>query len=553
MIDARIRRQHSAGAVRATEPAQLLEEDASMVYGDLIRSIARRSPNVLGIVFEGYRFTWGEVNERVNRLANGLLALGLAKGDRVAIFAQNSHRFAEAYFALAKAGMVSVPVNWQSPAPEATYIIDNAGAKAMLADEQFMPFIASIAPQLESVKHIVRMGGSEGTGGEGLDYEALLAASPASEPAIEVLPEDIRSFVYTSGTTGMPKGCVTTHEQSLVSYANFLIEIPMPRELPTLLATPFFTGFGAHLCFDAPYSRSPMIILRKFDPTAVFQAIEQHKVSHMSVVPTMISAMCNAADVGDYDLSSLRLVCYGGSPISPSVLKRAIAALKCDFCQLFGTAEAGGLVAYLTPEDHRLDGSGEEKMRKEKRLLSTGREALYAEIRFLNEEGKDCETNEPGEMIVRSASTISGYWKMPEKTAETIREGWVYTGDVGYRDRDGYIYIIDRKKEMIVTGGVNVYPAEIEAVLYTHPAILQAAVIGVPDPHWGEAVKAVVELREGAQATEAEIIEFCRERLASFKKPKSVDFAKGLVSTSGKIAKRELRERYWKGHARRVN
>jgi len=504
-----------------------------MVYGDLIRSIARRSPNVIGIVFEGYRFTWREVNERVNRLANGLLALGLAKGDRVAIFAQNSHRYAEAYFALAKVGMVSVPVNWQSPASEASYIINNAGAKALLADDQFMPFIASIAPQLESVKQLVRMGGDGGTGGEGL--------------------EDIRSFVYTSGTTGMPKGCVTTHEQSLVSYANFLIEIPMPRELPTLLATPFFTGFGAHLCFDAPYSRSPMIILRKFDPTAVFQAIEEHKVSHMSVVPTMISAMCNAADVGDYDLSSLRLVCYGGSPISPSVLKRAIAALKCDFCQLFGTAEAGGLVAYLTPEDHRLDGSDEEKIRKEKRLLSTGREALYAEIRFLDEHGKDCATNEPGEMIVRSASTISGYWKMPEKTAETIREGWVYTGDIGYRDEDGYIYIVDRKKEMIVTGGVNVYPAEVEAVLYTHPAILQAAVIGVPDPHWGEAVKAVVELREGAQATESEIIEFCRERLASFKKPKSVDFAKGLVSTSGKIAKRELRERYWKGHARRVN
>jgi acyl-CoA synthetase (AMP-forming)/AMP-acid ligase II len=347
----------------------------------------------------------------------------------------------------------------------------------------------------------------------------------------------------------MPKGCVTTHRQSLVSYANFLIEIPMPREQPTLLAVPFFTGFGAHLCFDAPYSRSPMIILRKFEPTAVFQAIERHEVSHMSLVPTMISALCNAPDVGDYDLRTLRLVCYGGSPISASVIKDAARKLKCDFCQLFGTAEAGGLVAYLTPEDHRLDGSA----LKEKRLLSTGREALYAHIRIIDEERRELGPNQPGELTVKSESTFSGYWQMPEKTAETIRNGWVYTGDVAYRDEDGYIYIVDRKKEMIISGGINIYPAEIEAVLYTHPAIVQAAVIGVPDPHWGEAVKAIVELAPGAQASEADIIEYCRERLASYKKPKSVDFVQGLVSTSGKIAKRELREKYWKGQARRVH
>ena len=517
-----------------------------MVYGDLIASMARRSPNGTAIVFEDKSFTWKEANDRVNSLANALVALGLEKGDRVAIFAQNSHRYAESYFALAKAGLVSVPINWQSPASEACYILNDSGARALIADEQFLPFIESLSSQLKSVRHVIGMGGKSGAGP---DYEVLISQFPASEPAVEVLPEDLRSIVYTSGTTGMPKGCITTHRQSLVSFANFLIEIPVPFEQPTLLAVPFFTGFGAHLCFDAPYSRSTMVILRKFEPSAVLAAIQRHRIAHLCLVPTMISALCNVPNISKYDLSSLRLIAYGGSPISAAVLKRAISVFRCGFCQLFGTAEAGGLVAYLTPEDHELDGSEI----KEKRLLSTGREALYAKIRLIDDEGKEVPPNEPGELTVRSESTFSGYWNMPEKTAETIRNGWVYTGDVGYRDEDGYIYIVDRKKEMIISGGVNIYPAEIEAVLYTHPAVAQAAVIGVPDPHWGEAVKAIVELKPDAQASEEEIIEFCRERLASYKKPKSVDFVTGLVSNSGKVAKRQLRERYWKGEQRRVH
>lgn len=517
-----------------------------MVLGDLLRSMARRSPDGLGVVFEGKSFSWKEVNERVNRLGNALLSLGLRKGDKLAILAQNSHRYAETYFALAKTGLVAVPIGWQSAAPEAAFILNHSEAKAVVADNEYLPLIDSISSQLSSVKHVIGMG--EGKA-DGLDFENMLNSSPASEPAVEVFPDDVRALGYTSGTTGTPKGCIVTHAQTLAGLANCLIEMPIPRERPTLLTIPFFTGFGATRLFLGLYNRSTLVTLRRFQPAQVFEAIERYRIAHLCLVPTMIISLCNSPDIRNYDLSSLRLIGYGGSPVAPSVLNRAMNAFKCDFYQGFGAMEVGGLVAFLAPEDHVLDGSE----LKEKRLLSTGREAQYAEIRLVDDQGHDVAPNELGELIVKTDSAISGYWKMPEQTAETIRDGWVYTGDVAYRDEDGYLYVADRKKEMIVSGGMNIYPAEIETVLYTHPAVAQVAVIGVPDEHWGEAVKAVIELKQGARATEEQIIDYCRERLASYKKPKSVDFVERLpISSSGKVAKRELRERYWQGRKRRV-
>lgn len=522
-----------------------------MVYGDLLRSMARRNPDGMGIVFEDKSFTWTEVNQRVNRFGNALLSLGLAKGDKVAIFAQNSHRYAETYFALAKTGLVAVPINWRSAPAEAAHIINHSEAKAVLVDHKYLPIICSIVPELPCVQHVIRFDDDEANRDEMnvCDYETLLRQSTSNEPPVEVFPDDVRAFSYTSGTTGVPKGCIVTHRQMLASHANSLIEIPIPRDEPTLLAVPFFTGYGASRLLLALYNRSTLIIQGQFQPVEVFKAIERYRISHICLVPTMIISLCNSPDIENHDLSSLRLIGYGGSVIAPVVLKQAMRTFKCGFWQAFGGTEVGGLVAFLTPEDHLLDGSEA----KEKRLLSCGREAQFAEIRFVDDKERDVAPYELGELIVKCDSLSSGYWKMPEKTAETFRNGWVFTGDVGYRDADGYIYIADRKKDMIVSGGMNIYPAEIETVLYTHPAVAQAAVIGVPDDHWGEAVKAVIELKKGAQATEQQIIEFCRGYLGSYKKPKSVDFVESLpVSSGGKVVKRELREQYWQGRERRV-
>ena len=517
-----------------------------MVVGDLIRNVVRRSPNKAGIIYEDKCYTWSEVNQRVNRFASALASLGLQKGDKVGILAQNSGQYAEVYFALVKTGIIAVPIGWQSAPPEITYILNHSEAKAIVVDSEYLPSIDAIRAELKTVAHVICFG--EGHANS-LDYETLVAQGVDEEPVAEVFPEDVRILSYTSGTTGKPKGCIVTHGQSIAGLANCLIENPIPRAQPTLLSIPFYTGFGNTRLFLGLYNRSTLVILRRFRPEQVFDAIQKYKVAHMCVVPTMIVAMCNSPEIQNYDLSSLRLIGYGGSVIAPAVLKRAIELFKCDFYQGFGAMEVGGLVAFLSPEDHRLDGTE----LKEKRLLSTGREAQYAKIRIVGDDGRELPANQPGEMIVKVDSAISGYWKMPEKTAETIRDGWVYTGDVAYRDEDGYIYVVDRKKEMIVSGGMNVYPAEIETALYTHPAVAQAAVIGVPDERWGEAVKAIIELKKGAHATEEEILEFCRERLAAYKKPKSVEFVDSIpVGSSGKVVKRELRERYWQGRERRV-
>lgn len=517
-----------------------------MVPGDLLRSVAQRNPRGIGIVFEDKSFSWKEVNERTNRLANGLLSLGLAKGDKVAIFAQNSHWFAETYFALAKAGMVAVAINWQSAPAETAFIINDAEAKAVVVDQHYVDLIESISGQLKSVKHVIVLGGD---GSKGLDYETLLKKSASSEPPVEVSPDDVRALGYTSGTTGNPKGCVATHGQSLAGLANYLIEIPVPRGQPTLLIVPFFTGYGAYMTYCALYTRSTMVIQAQFDPAKVMAAIQRHKIAHMCVVPTMIVALLNAPDFKNYDLSSLLLIVYGGSVIAPTVLKSAIEAFKCGFCQVYGMMECGGFVFFLTPDDHVTDGTeaGEKKLR------SCGRIAQFGQIRLIDEKGEDVGAGEHGELIVNSDATVSGYWNNPEMTAETIRNRWVYTGDIAYMDEEGYVYIADRKKDMIVSGGMNIYPAEVEAAIYKHPAVAQVAVIGVPDDRWGEAVKAVIELKKGFRVSEDEIIDFCRQHLASQKKPKSIDFVDSLpVSNSGKVSKKDIRDRYWQGRERRV-
>jgi acyl-CoA synthetase (AMP-forming)/AMP-acid ligase II len=425
--------------------------------------------------------------------------------------------------------------------------LHDSDAQAFVLDHDYVDLIDSLSPHLPCLQRLIVLNANSRSG-RTLNYEALLHQSFAAEPPVQAEADDVRALAYTSGTTGKPKGAVITQRQMLASLANNLIEIPVPRERPALLVLPFFTGYGAYQIFCALYTLSPMIIHRHFEAANALQAIERHSIAQVAVVPTMLVALCNAANAQVCNLKSLELLIYGGSVIAPTVLRNAMRLFKCGFCQVYGMVEAGGYVMFLTPEDH-----AQSVKLSEKRLLSTGRAAQYAQIRLVDEQGHDVPAHTHGELIVKSDSTVSGYWKQPQLTDETIREGWLYTGDIAYQDEDGYIYLVDRKKEMVISGGVNIYPSEVEAVLYRHPAVSQAAVIGVPDEYWGEALKAVVELKKGVHATEREIIEFCQQHLAGHKKPKTVDFVDRLpVSSTGKVSKVELRKKYWSGLERKI-
>lgn len=516
-----------------------------MQVGSLLKELAQKVPDGRGIVFEEFSFSWRELNERVNRLANGLTALGLANGDKVAILGQNSHRFVETWLALSKAGFVAVALNSESAPPEIAFILEDSGAKALLADEQYLERIGQTAVPPALSRLICFNAQAEGW----KNYEDMLVASSPEEPATDVSPDGVRALLYTSGTTGNPKGCVNTHRQWHSSFRNFVDEIDPPRNEAMLLVVPLFVGYGSSFILSALLTQNTMIVLQRFRPDAVLSAIERHKVAVAGFVPTMLIGMMNEPDFDKRDLSSLKLIVYGGSVIAPAVLKTALEKFKSDFCQVFGMTEAGGFIAFLNKEDHRIDGS--ERM--EARLKSCGRSARYANIKIVDDDGNEMPPNELGELTVQSSSTVTGYWNKPVETAAAIRNGSLYTGDVAYKDADGYIFITDRKKEMIVSGGMNIYPAEIEAVIYRHPAVAQVAVIGVPDDKWGEAVKAVVELKPGASATADELMEFCKPLLANQKRPKSFDFWNSLpIGGSGKLAKKEVRDVYWKNQVRKI-
>jgi long-chain acyl-CoA synthetase len=293
------------------------------------------------------------------------------------------------------------------------------------------------------------------------------------------------------------------------------------------------------------------VSVKAFEPLAVLKTIEKYKVTCALLVPTMINMLINHPDVGKYDLSSMRLIWYGASPIAPEVLQRAMDIFKCDFCQLYGMTEAGPILTVLLPKDHIVDSNDPKSVKK---LMSAGRQIIGVQLRVVDKSGKDVKPGEVGEVIAKGDNIMVGYWGKPVETEEVLtKDGWYWTRDLAEIDENGYIYIVDRAKDMIISGGENIYSIEVESVLYKHPAVLEAAVIGCPDEKWGEAVKACVVLKPGMKATESEIIDFCKKRIASYKCPKSVDFLDALPkSGAGKIMKRELREKYWKGRPRRV-
>ena len=513
---------------------------------DIVRThgVSRASDNSL---IEGERTrTWGELYERSIRVANALQAAGVGVQDRVAFLDKNSIEHFEVFYGCALINAVSVDINWRLAPPEVEFIVNDAAAKVLVVHADFWPVIEAIRANLTTTQLIVVIGG---TGGD-IDYETWVNSGAATDPAVVSASEDVAFQLYSSGTTGRPKGVMLTNN-------NFFVMLPGARtfwklsdDMINLVAMPLFHIGGGGWATAGQFVGSSSIIVREMDPNAVIQLIEKHKITHGFLVPAVLQFMLMMPSVKEADFSSLQLMVYGASPISLEVLTNSVETFKCDFMQVYGLTETTGATTLLPSEDHDPKGPNAHRLR------SCGVPAPGVEIRIIdNATGKELPAREVGEIWCKSPQVMKGYWNNPKATAESITpDGWFKTGDAGYRDEDGYIYIHDRVKDMIVSGGENVYPAEVESALMSHPAIADVAVIGVPHEKWGETVKAIVVKKADVAVTEAEIIEFSKGLLARFKCPTSVDWIDALPrNPSGKILKKDLRAPYWEGRERMVN
>ena len=513
-----------------------------------LKRTANSSASKTAVICGSARLSFKEVNERVNRLSNALGRFGISRGDRVAVLSLNCHRFLELYYAVPQMGAVIVPVNFRLPPQEIKYILDHSGSRAIAVDEALTPVLDEIRPHLETVERFISI--SDSPAENYIAYEELIADESKEFNPPEISDDDLLGLFYTSGTTGEPKGVMLTHRNvaSNVEHSEPYWQYS-PDDIYLHAAPMFHLADGAAVYLNIARGTTQACIAR-FEPKAVLEMIERERISSMVLVPTMINFLLQVEGLDSYDLSSLSHITYGASPIAPDLLRRALEAFGCSFRQGYGLTEASPLLTVLTAEDHIIT---DEK--SERRLASCGKAVPGVDVRVVKEDGSDISPGEVGEIIARGPNIMAGYWRREEDTKNTIIDGWLHTGDLATVDEDGYLYLVDRKKDMIVTGGENVYSTEVEAVLYAHPAVKEAAVIPIPDSDWGEAVHACVSLRAGSRATAEELIDFCRERLASYKIPRSAEIIEGELPKggTGKILKKQLRERYWQGQSRRIS
>ncbi|MFT5032275.1 MAG: acyl-CoA synthetase (AMP-forming)/AMP-acid ligase II [Bacteroidia bacterium] len=518
-----------------------------MNIGTIPAKTARLDPGreALIDVHSGRRMNFGELDEQVRRLANALVdTLGLQKGDRVAILSKNSIEYMEIYYACARVGMIAQPLNWRLGLSELKKILEDGQPEVLICSNEYTSEQQALQQDNAIPRHLSFGPDSDKS------YDALLAASSSDEPpsSSEVGNDDPVLILYTGGTTGESKGALHTHRTLYMGMINQTVAERVVASDVYMLTGQMFhipvalaMNYHAHGC--------PMVLIN-FEARLALETIQKEKVSAFLGITTMLNWMMADDKFDEFDLGSLRNIQYGGGPMPRSVVSAALAAFPCTIIQGYGQTE-GMTMSFLSQEDHQRALNGDHA----ERLASCGREGFVTDIKLVDPQGKTVprDSKTPGEILVRSEANMVEYWRRPKLTAQTLRDGWMWTGDIAVWDKDGYVFIVDRAKDMIISGGENIYSTQVEAAIHQHPAVLESAVIGVPDDQWGESVKAVVVLKPGTQATEQEIIDTAAAHLASYQKPRSVDFVDSLPKApTGKILKRNLRDPYWEAAENKV-
>ncbi len=514
-----------------------------IVFGDLLKRNATRHPRKLGLVEPETqkRYTHEQFNVRVNKLANALSHY-VEKGDRIGILTHNCAEFLELYGACAKLGTPIVPINFRLTAPEVAYIIENASPKVLLVGTPYVDVINTVRDKYSKLFQDMKIL-CIGPASNGMEsYEKLLETASESEPTIKIDENDVFIICYTTGTTGKPKGCMITHKNVLADCVNHIIERQLSKEHVMFAPGPLF-HMGVNCQYFASIYLGGTMVVAPYEPSKVIDIIEKERVTHVELFPGLLYPILDLPGLEKRDLSSVKSLLYGASPIAVERLIKAIEIFQCNFFQVYGMTEASPMVTALLPEDHVIEGPDS------RRLKSCGREMINVEVRVVDEQDKDVppDMKTIGEIIVKSPNIMKGYWQQPEATANAIKNGWYYSGDMAITDEEGYIYIVDRKKDIIISGSENISSVEVENTIFQYPKVRDVAVIGVADEKWGEAVKAVVVAEEGVEITADDIIYFCRNHLARYKCPKSVSFVKELPrSSTGKVLKTELRQQFKK-------
>ncbi|MGH7894100.1 MAG: class I adenylate-forming enzyme family protein [Candidatus Binatia bacterium] len=496
-------------------------------------------PDQEAVVSGADRFTYAEVLVRVRKLAGALAGLGVGRGTRVAALHTNSHRYVEAYYATAMLGGVFIPVNYRARRPELEHMLKSSEARVLFVGERYLGDVDAMRELLPNLRTLI---GFDGDRGDVPGYERLLAAAPEHEEEADVDDEDISILMFTSGTTSLPKGVMLRYgDFSAYVTANVELADGTPRGA-ALLCAPLYHIAGATNMMTTLWTGRRLVLMPQFEPRTWLDLIERERVTHGFVVPTMMKHLLDQPDLEGRDLSSLEILSYGGAPMPFPVIRRAIERFPrtVGFVNAFGQTETTSTLTLLGPDDHRLEGTPEQLELRTKRLKSIGRPLPDVEVRIVGDDGTEVPVGEVGEIHVRTPRAMKGY--AGAKESPFTADGWLPTRDLGWTDDDGYLYVAGRKDDMIIRGGENIAPAEVEAVLFSHPAVEEVAVVGVPDVEWGQRVAAFVVLRPGASATEGELGEFCRQRLATFKKPEIFRFLPELPKNPmGKILRRELK------------